>query len=189
MLPKEDALELIKLKKADTVVSDILLERIPFIFSENWAAFRAWRLRLAQLIDVDPCDIFFTGSSAAGFSLNPKKGFRDFTEASDIDLAVISAHHFDIAWRFIRAQRRSKCDERLWASIQEHKSNYIYWGCIASDRILPYLPFGAAWLSALSTMATDEITRDRTLRLRIYRDVASLRSYQASNIQSLKASI
>jgi hypothetical protein len=189
MLAKADALELIKAKKADAVVSDVLLERIPFIFSESWEAFREWRLRLSELIDVDPCDIFFTGSSAVGFSLNPNKGFRDFDDGSDIDLAVISPHHFDIAWRFIRAQRRSKIDQRLWDSILEHKSKYIYWGCIASDRILPYLPFGAAWLSALTIMAAEGITRDRTLRLRIYRDVASLRSYQASNIQSLKASI
>ena len=188
-LCKSDALDLIKAKGPEEAVSDVLLERIPFVFGDNWELFRAWRLKLAQFLEVDPCDIFFTGSASAGFSLNPHKAFKDFDRSSDVDLGVISPHHFDIAWRFIRAQRRSKIDVKLWTAIQEHKTNYIYWGCIACDRILAYLPFGAAWLGGLAAMAEEKVTKDRTIRLRVYRDVSSLRSYQASNIRNLKASL
>ena len=186
---KAEALKLIKSEQPDFVTSEVLLERVPFIFKENWTAFRSWRSLLASQLEVDPCDIFFTGSSAAGFSLNPRKGFKDFDNFSDVDLGVISPHHFDIAWRFVRAQRRSRVDPHFWSTIQEHKTKYIYWGCIACDRTLAYLPFGARWLQALGNMARNPVTLDRDLRLRIYRDVASLRSYQSANILSLKASM
>ncbi len=171
------------------LASSLLLERIPYLFDDDWNEYRSWRAELAGLLEVDPSDVYFTGSSAVGLSLNPHKNFRSFNERSDIDLAIISPLHFDLAWRFIRSLKRSRINPQLWSTIQEHKENYIYWGCIASEKFLADLPFGASWLAALKKMSENDVTKDRSIKARIYRDAASLRSYQANNLKKIKAAV
>jgi hypothetical protein len=83
-------------------VSKWILERIPHVFGGDQLRYNEWRKHLAEKIDVDPCAIALTGSASVGISLNPNKSFRGFDERSDIDVAVISSYHFEIAWRFIR---------------------------------------------------------------------------------------
>src|SRR5436190_1208070 len=94
------------------------------------------------------------GTSAIGVSLNPRKFFKVFDQGSDIDVAVISSYHFTIAWRFLRAQghRRTHVDAKTRIAWNEHVNRFIYWGTIATDKLLGILPFGKEWLSAVNQM-------------------------------------
>lgn len=136
----------IKYDSASALASELVLERIPAIFGDDWALFRQWRAVLSGKLGVDPCDIVITGSAAAGFSLNPDKNLSLFDADSDIDIAVISPFHFDTAWRVLRETRSSQVSETDWGYVQEHKKYYIFEGCIALDRILHLMPFAAAWM-------------------------------------------
>ncbi len=82
-------------------VSVHLLESVPAVFSGNSRRWIEWKTRLAKMLEVDAYEIALIGSAAVGFSLNPRKRFAPFSASSDIDVAVVSSHHFDLAWRYL----------------------------------------------------------------------------------------
>lgn len=83
-------------ERSRVLVSGLILERLPFTF-ESKLSYLVWRDRLADGLQVDPRDIVVVGSAATGRSLNARKRFQVFHARSDLDVAVISPHHFDVA--------------------------------------------------------------------------------------------
>ena len=72
------------------------------------------------------------------------------------------------------------------ASVKEHVTRLIYWGTIATDKILHLLPFSLEWQRAI-----DEIKRiyplfTREVNFRIYNDFDSLRAYSFNNLKKLQ---
>ncbi|WP_175783931.1 hypothetical protein [Burkholderia ambifaria] len=172
-------------------VSHYLFEPIPFAFGDDLSLWISWKTELAKKIDVDPRDIVLTGSAAIGFSLNPTKNFRPFNKKSDIDCGIISPHHFEVAWRYLRSQQTSwlSLNREVKRAINSHRDTYIFSGTIATDRILALLPFGKAWQAALDQSAKMPPTVGRDVKLRIYKDYDALRQYQAYGIEKARASI
>ena len=161
-------------------IAEYLFDRTPQIFVEDRKAYVEWKYKLGGLIEVDPACITFVGSSAIGISLNSSKGFKAFDGNSDVDVAVISHYHFTVAWRFLRSNghRRTRVDARTRTAWDEHVTRFIYWGTIATDRLLGILPFGKQWLRAIGAMTGCVPTLGREINLRIYTDHESLRAYQ-----------
>lgn len=170
------------------ISSKWILERIPFLFEDDVELYIDWKEKLGNLIKVDSKSIAFTGSSAVGISLNPSKNFKSFTEESDIDIAIISNYYFDISWHYLRnigpKRHRLKPAEKL--SIKDHRERLIYWGTIATDKIIQILPFGKTWLNAINEMQKIKPTLNREINFRIYKDFESLREYQSNCIGKLK---
>jgi hypothetical protein len=73
-------------------VSHFLFEPVPYAFGGNFSQWISWKTSLACHIEVDARDVVLTGSGAIGYSLNPKKKFREFDSKSDIDCGVIIDH-------------------------------------------------------------------------------------------------
>jgi hypothetical protein len=165
--------------------------RIPFVFGEDATLFRAWRAQLAVLLDVDACEVTIVGSAAVGFSLSSYKDFQLFHDGSDIDVAVISDRHFSDAWHHLRGIDATLDSltpaQRSW--LNEHRTRLIYWGCIATDKILPILPFAIRWMSARSKMASEAPTEGRQIKFRVYKDFRALRSYHLAGLKELKAKL
>jgi hypothetical protein len=178
-------------KEPKDFVSHYLFEPVPFLFGEDLGARIKWKTRLAAGLDVDPYDIVLTGSGAIGYSLNPKKAYKAFDASSDVDCGVISQHHFEMAWRYLRQIRPAwlSLPQENRRALQIHRRNYVFAGTIATDSILALLPFGSEWQSALDTMGTVTPTVGRDVKLRIYRDYDSLRHYQASGIERLRSEL
>jgi hypothetical protein len=172
-------------------ISEYLFDRVPYLFSDDRKTFLSWKNALAKAIEVDAACVTFVGSAALGISLNPAQGFKLFDDSSDVDIAVISSYHFTVAWRHLRTQghRRTHVDARTRAAWDEHVRRYIYWGTIATDRLLGILPFGKQWLDALNKMAHIAPTIGRDINLRIYSDYESLRAYQLQSAQQAREEI
>lgn len=172
-------------------VSRCILEPVPYVFAGDAELWIDWKTRLAAHLEVDPYEIVLAGSGALGFSLNPNKGFSPFHPDSDIDVCVISLHHFEAAWRYLRKTRASwlSLPKRTRRSLDSHRKNYVFSGAIATDLILPLLPFGKPWQNGLDEMATRPPTKGREVKLRIYRDYDSLRVYQAEGIRRLRTDL
>ena len=177
---RDDVLAALRAESTDKFVRDSLFDRVPHVFNGDRKAFLQWKHLLARALEVDPACLMFVGSSALGISLNPNKGFKSFDDESDIDVGVISHYHFTVSWRYLRTQghRRLHLDQKTISAWNEHVTRLIYWGTIATDKLLGILPFGAQWLKALSYMATIPPTVGREVNLRIYSDYESLRAYQ-----------
>ncbi len=172
-------------------VSVHLLEPVPHVCGGDASLWIAWKTQLAELLDVDPYEVVLTGSGAVGFSLNPAKSFGEFHDGSDIDVAVVSAYHFDVAWRRLRQNPPAwlSLPKKTRKAIRSHKVNYVFAGAIATDRILALLPFAKGWQAALDRMTSVAPTVGRDVNLRVYRDFDSLRSYQTQGLEQLRASL
>mgnify|MGYP001203901288 CR=1 FL=1 len=169
-------------------VSHFIFEPVPFLFNADFSSWLNWKRTLGDGIEIDPRDIVLTGSASIGYSLNPNKALRPFTNSSDIDCGVISSYHFDVAWRHLRRLRPSwlSLPSSSRRAIERHRTNYIFSGTIATESILGILPFGTTWQRALDKMSGVPPTQGREVRLRIYKDYESLRAYQAHNIKKLR---
>jgi predicted nucleotidyltransferase len=174
--------------KPEHFVEDHLFDRVPHAFGSDKALFSSWKRALSEKIDVDAACIALVGSAATGFSLNPNKNFKPFDSASDIDVAVISNHHFMIGWRYLRTNgsRRLRLETATRNAWDEHVRKYVYWGTIATDRLLGVMPFGRSWLAAISHMSGICPTVGREINLRIYSDYDALRGYQVAGAKSLR---
>ena len=173
------------------VTSKWILDRIPFVFSEDRDQFIEWKEKLSESLKVDSKAIVFTGSSSCGFSLNPSKNYKLFDEESDVDIAIISQHYFDVSWHFLRNLKSefNTFTPRQRNSIKEHVNRLIYWGTIATDQILEILPFGKKWSLALIKMGNEPPFENRVVNIRIYKDLESLRFYQTQGLNKLKNEI
>ncbi|MCE8017707.1 hypothetical protein HOP62_16635 [Halomonas sp. MCCC 1A17488] len=172
-------------------VSRCIIEPIPYAFAGDAELWIDWKTRLAAHLEVDPYEIVLAGSGALGYSLNPHKGFSSFHSDSDIDVCVISLYHFEAAWRYLRQTRSSwlSLPAKTRRSLDFHRKNYVFSGTIATDLILPLLPFGKRWQEGLDDMSVQPPTRGREVKLRIYRDYDALRAYQAEGVKSLRTEL
>jgi len=185
---KEQLIEDIINEHSSFITSKWVVERIPHLFENNLENYIDWKEKLSLLIGVDSKSIVFTGSSAAGISLNPEKNFKLFDEESDIDVAVVSAYHFDIAWHFLRniGTKRHRLQPKEKFAIEDHRTRLIYWGTIATDKIIQILPFANEWMNAINEMQKIPPTLDKEINFRIYKDFEALRAYQNASINKLK---
>lgn len=165
-----------------------LLETIPYVFNGDLSRYLYWKSRLSAEIKVDSKAILLIGSSCLGFSINPNKNFKLFDKDSDIDVAIISQYFFDVSWRHIRniGSEYHSFSPTIKVSIKDHIERLIYWGTIATDKILTILPFNREWINAANSMKAIEPTIDRVINFRIYRDFESLRAYQIHGLKKLQ---
>jgi predicted nucleotidyltransferase len=170
------------------LISKWILSRTPHVFGTDHEAYLAWKEILADKIGVDSCAITITGSAATGFSLSPHKNFRAFDDESDVDIAVVSHHYFDISWHYLRSlgALRYQLTKVQQDSILDHARRLIYWGTIATDKMLEILPFGRTWIEALTEMAAVAPTEHRGINARIYNDFESLRAYHTNNLNRIR---
>ena len=189
-MTREAVIQALRTSTPAAFVEDRLFDRVPAIFANDRSLFVNWKRTLAEKIEVDPACVTIVGSAATGASLNPSKNFKPFDDSSDVDVAVVSPYHFSVGWRYLRMNgtRRLRVDTRTRIAWDEHVSRYIYWGTIATDRLLGVLPFGLEWLHAISEVAQLPPTLGRSLNLRIYADYDSLRAYHVQSVRALRDS-
>lgn len=65
-----------------------------------------YKAHIQEVLGGDIDAVFIAGSGNWGFSLNPKKQYRTFCDASDIDLCIVSRALFDEIWSEIRIFHR-----------------------------------------------------------------------------------
>lgn len=190
-MEREAIIEALKTGNVPRFIEEFLFDRIPYIFANDRTLFVGWKRSLASALDVDPACLTLVGSAAVGLSLSPLKNFKPFDQNSDIDVAVVSAYHFTVGWRYLRTNgsRRMKVDERTKNAWDEHTTRLIYWGTLATDKLLGVMPFGAQWQNSQNTMRSVSPTNGRTINFRIYTDHEALRAYQRSSLNTLRDSL
>lgn len=166
-----------------------VIDRTPHVFSSNQDEYVLWKSKLAKKIQVDGRAIALIGSASVGFSLSPDKNYRKFDDTSDIDIAIVSAHHFELAWHTVRnlGALRHGLTNLQHSSLEDHRSRLIYWGTFDTKHLLTRLPFGKQWFKAFEEMTSIDPTRDRDINARIYRDFESLSAYHINNLNTLRS--
>jgi hypothetical protein len=177
--------------KPAAFLEEHMYDCVPFVFSGNRTAYITWKRVLAGKLDVDPACLLIVGSAAVGRSLSPTKNLKEFDASSDIDVAVISAYHFTLGWRYLRSNpaRRLSLDPRTRNAWNDHEKTYIYSGTIATDRLLGIMPFAHPWAEAKKVMKTVPPSMSRDVNFRIYTDFEALRAYQIRSLTSLQEKV
>jgi hypothetical protein len=175
----------------EELVNELLFEQVPFVFDSHWEIYRSWRYQLSTAINVDPCEIVVIGSAAVGLSLSPIKPLKTFDETSDVDVAIVSDYFFSEAWHHLRTVDLAldPLTPAQRVAVIEHQKRYVYWGCIATDRILSVLPFSRVWLAARAGLAAVEPTIGRVINFRVYKDFRALRTYQLIGLKRLRTAL
>jgi hypothetical protein len=181
----------LKASKPSRFLEEHIYDCVPFVFGTDRRGYVTWKRILAEKIQVDPACILIVGSAAVGRSLSPTKNLKAFDLSSDIDVAVISAYHFTVGWRYLRSNpaRLLSLDARTRNAWNDHVKNYIFSGTIAADKLLGVMPFGGSWLAAKNAMRTVPPTIDRDVNLRVYTDFEALRTYQVKSLTSLQQEV
>ena len=172
----------------DLFCSRYIFDRTPHVFQDDWIGYLSWKAKLGSLLNVDSHDLVMIGSAAVGVSLSPTKNLRPFDDESDIDIAVVSQRHFDIAWRHLRSLGSSQLSMPAVVrdAIRDHKKHYVYLGVIATDQILVHLPFGPDWQRHIASMAKDAPTIGRNINMRLYHDSDALRFYHIEGLLRIR---
>ena len=167
----------------DVFISKWIMEKTPNIFFVNEVKYYEWKHKMASRLQIDARDIIITGSACLGYSLNPKKNFKRFSQYSDIDVGIISNYYFDIAWHELRNQKYYKLNNNMKQALEDHRNRLIYWGTIATDKILPILSFGKLWNEVINEMRSNPPINEREINFRIYKDNKSFRDYQINSVR------
>jgi len=166
------------------------LRHDPYAFEGH--DFRKVARSAAGLLDVDPNGIYCLGSGAVGLSLNPAKiqadgSLKRFDSESDLDLAVISSHYFDLAWRDLRraSQPTLNALDKDFRDRLSHQRKRLFDGAVLADKVMPMLTFRESWHRALGQLSQQiAITLDRNVPVHvwIYRDYWGVRNYVSEGI-------
>lgn len=167
-------------------VTKWMMDATPYIFEENPMEYLVWRETLAIPLKIDPTDIIISGSACLGFSLNPNKNFKQYDETSDIDVCIISPYYFDTAWRDLLTLDIGKLPRKMQNAVVEHRQRLIYWGTIATDKILPVISFGPIWDKLIRENRRISALTDRDINFRVYKDRRSIRDYLINGIERSK---
>lgn len=177
---------------AERFTSHMLLDRTPWLWQSR-ESYVEWKSDLASDLGVDPYSLLVVGSACIGATLNPKKQlFSSFHQGSDVDVAIVSAHHFELAWKTLRELGRkpgqipTRTQKRM---IKQHRDHLIFDGTIAANWFLGELPFGDTWADALLAAEHRLPSPGHEVKARIYRDVDDLRAYHVRNVRRLKAEV
>jgi hypothetical protein len=168
----------------EIVVSKWIVEKTPSVFNGNKEEYLRIKSLIARGISIDMCSVVFVGSSCTGFSLNPSKNFKEFDGNSDIDIAIVSNHHFNVAWRWMRQIDMSTLKNKEINAIKQHRKHFVFDGTIATDFILPILPFGKDWGSVLASISNEPVFGGRDIHFRLYQDHKSLIDYHVNNLKN-----
>jgi len=93
--------------------------------------------RISDYFDVEFSEVVVVGSGKLGFSIAPRKRYREFNEESDIDIAVVSEKLFNKVWKEAYLYRKSGA---YWPKCGEF-FRYLASGWIRPDK----LPIGSSF--------------------------------------------
>lgn len=167
----------------DRVVQQHVFEGVPFVFREKPESSAILTKHICQALNVPEQNVRIVGSAKVGFSLNPDSFPRQFSEASDIDVIVVSDRLFDMVWitllrwHYPRRLLDLGRSEGGWA---RSRRKDIYWGWLVPNEIQydglsfpeilePLRDFSVAWFNTFQSLSTYSEFATRTISGRLYR--------------------
>jgi len=192
------------LERLEKVVSDDdlldltrkeLLHGTPFVFKNNDAGFYEFRKRIAKHFEIGFHEIFITGSGKLGFS--PHKG-TVFSYDSDIDVAIVSVHLFDLMMEKIRCYQMQLRKSRIAVTEKEVKRyhsflEYSALGWIRPDLLPDSFDVGdirESWFDFFKSISNgNSEVGNYKVSAGIFKTYRHLEKYTLSGLESVKKSI
>ena len=162
---EQETLSRIKTFKDDLACqSPIEIARKHIVFGEcaviSPETYFCLRDTVAKNFSLHPNDVLVVGSAKLGFSIAPKKRYQFFGDSSDLDVAIISNHFFDLVWKDVH---RYSSQGGYWEGKNDF-NKFLFRGWIRPD-MLPSdqnFKFAGEWwefFNSLSASREFDITK------------------------------
>lgn len=131
-------------------------------------------------------NIIVVGSAKLGFSIAPRKRFRDIRDESDIDVAIIDEELFDSYWERlfefnINVKSRSEKEEDLYQKFLQ----YFFKGWLRPD-LFPFNFKGKGeWFDFFNRISYKKYDK-RKVAAAIYKNEYFFKKYHEKNIKDLR---
>jgi hypothetical protein len=148
------------------------------------------RSLIADQFQLHPSAVVLVGSCRTGFSIVPKKRYREAQPNSDLDVAIVSQERFDFYWDAVFAY---SVIDRAWKRSGEYRQfvRMLFDGWI-DPRGLPNVPrFEQAtyWAAFFDSLMRSRQFGPRRISARLYRTWSRLEAYQERAVRQCIANL
>lgn len=169
------------------IIRKNLLHGNPIIFHEDEEKYFYLKQKVANFFNVSTTKIIMIGSAKLGFSIAPKKLWKDFNEESDIDIVIISEEIFDLYWKElldfnINTKVRTEQEDTNYRDFLE----YFLKGWIRPDLFPFNYPKKDAWFEFFKSISYGKYGNYKIAGA-IFRNEYFFEKYHRRNINRLRA--
>lgn len=146
--------ELIQKSALGEVVERHVFAGVPYAFRENEPGYHRLLHHVGDGLGVPEADITLVGSGRIGFSLDPDTYGKPFSDASDLDVVVVSADMFDAAWLDLLRWRRGygRLPEWVKAWHRDHQ-RLVYYGRIWPHKLPGVVELSSRWFDVFKSVS------------------------------------
>ena len=185
--PTKEEFELIlRDRRLEEVVDQFVFQGVPYVFAGRDADYRVLRRHISSGLGIAPGEMTLVGSGRIGFSLSPETFGRPFSETSDLDVVVVSADLFDVAWLdLLRARPRYRW-LRPWVQqwYDDHK-RHVYYGRIWPARLPGVIGLSTRWFEVFKSLSRYPELADREVHGLLYRTWDHARLYHRYGLSKI----
>jgi hypothetical protein len=172
----------------------------PFVFEPDPAAWDSFRSVIANNLTCATEDIQIVGSARLGISLKPHKNLRQFSDKSDIDIAIVNADLFDEFWvGLLRAAYPRPPNPPMGGALARRRAE-LYTGWLTPTKIrldvkvfgskaLPILNLRTRWFNTMKEAARLPPRRHEDVQARLYRTWNHAEMYHLNSLAALRRSL
>lgn len=189
MITKEEFIQELKniLYSNEELVERYIWFGTPAIFSDCEQKYYELKREISTQFPVkSKNNIIVVGSAKLGFSIAPRKRFRDIQDESDIDVAIIDEELFDSYWERlfefnINVKSRSEKEEDLYQKFLQ----YFFKGWLRPD-LFPFNFKGKGeWFDFFNGISYKKYDK-RKVAAAIYKNEYFFKKYHEKNIKDLR---
>jgi hypothetical protein len=136
------------------VVETYIFRGVPYAFRDNQADYLRLLGHISEGLGVPQEDLTLIGSGRIGFSLDPDRYGSPFSDASDLDMVIVSAQLFDASWLDLLRWHRAywRLPESVKRSHVEHQQ-HVYFGRIWPHKLTGILTLAPRWFEVFKSVS------------------------------------
>lgn len=181
----------LKTKQPTEIVQACLFDSSPHCFIANPLLYQAFRNEICANFNIHPQNFTIVGSAKMGFSLNPGKFGQPFTEASDIDVVLVSEELFQDLWLQLIEFRRtviSRLDPHTKKNFKDLQK-VLFWGTLRLDKLSNDFAFAREWWEFFNRISIDDRFGPRRVRAAIFKTWKHAAFYYEDTIKKIKENL
>lgn len=184
----------------DLIVKEYIFLGEPYVFHDHKAALNLLSQHLSDELEITELNMTVVGSAKLGFSLNPENFPRQFSDASDIDVLIVSEELFDTIWmtllRWYYPRRLMSLGkfEGEWQQFRRKEifsgwfvPNEIHYDGISFPEVLkPLRDLSVKWFNAFQSLSLYQEFASRTVSGRLYRTWEHALLYHMEGLRQIR---
>jgi hypothetical protein len=173
---------------AEDIVQKIIIDTFPYAFSNNPENYWHLRSRICNKFHVHPQNFTIIGSAKLGFSLNPDTPGKLYSDASDIDIVLVSDYLFESIWLNLISYRNSvyyRLDSYAKQRFNELQM-VLFWGQLRLDKLSNSFDFAKDWWEFFNELSTDNKYGNKQIRAAIFKSWHHATNYYVKSVNQIR---